>query len=202
MNETRQAPPAKAKTDGSMLKLALDLGPLLVFFGVNAAFGILAATAAFMASFFAAMGVSYAIDRKIAVMPLVTGAVVLVFGGLTLYLRDETFIKLKPTIIYAIFAIVLLGGLAARRSFVRVLFGPILHLDDEGWRKLTLRWGLFFAVLAGVNEIARHTLSTDAWVAFKVWGFLPLTLMFALAQAPLIGRHTVAETPQSHPPRS
>ena len=188
------APPAPKKAqpqERPLLKLAVDLGPLAVFFAVNARLGIIKATAAFMVAFFAAMAVTYLVERKLSVMPMITGAVVLVFGGLTLYLNDDTFIKLKPTIIYALFSAVLLGGLAAGRPLVRLMFGPVFHLDDEGWRKLTLRWGLFFAALAALNEVLRHILSTNAWVAVKVWGFLPLTVLFTFAQLPLIRRHAL-----------
>ncbi len=193
MDQPAQEPGASPKS--LLLKLGVDLGPLIVFFATNAAFGIFAATAAFMVSFFVALGVSYTLEKKLAVMPIVTGAIVLVFGGLTLYLNDETFIKLKPTIIYALFSVLLLGGLAAGRPLIRVLFGPVFHLDERGWRALTLRWGVFFAALAGVNEIARNVLSTNAWVAFKLWGFLPLTVLFTIAQTGLIRRHSLAETP-------
>jgi intracellular septation protein len=118
---------------------------------------------------------------------------VVVFGGLTLWLQNETFIKLKPTIIYVLFAVVLLGGLAFGKSLLGYVFDAVFKLTDEGWRKLTLRWGLFFVVLAVLNEIVWRSVSTDTWVTFKVFGFLPLTFLFALAQMPLINRSTIAE---------
>ena len=174
-----------------MLKLALDLGPLLLFFFVNARFGIYAATGAFMAATIVSLIVTYVLIRRIAVMPLVSAIVVMVFGGLTLYLQNEMFIKLKPTIIYALFGVILLGGLATGRSLLALVMDSLFQLDAEGWKSLTLRWGVFFIVMAVVNEIVWRSVSTDAWVAFKTFGFLPLTILFALAQAPLMMRHSI-----------
>ena len=184
--------PAKAKPAdlNPIFKLALDLGPLLLFFFVNARWGIYAATGAFMLATSASLIVTYVLVRRIAVMPLVSAIIVMVFGGLTLYLQNEMFIKLKPTIIYALFAVLLLGGLAMGRSLLAVVMDSMFQLDEDGWKKLTLRWGLFFAVMAVVNEIVWRSVSTDAWVAFKTFGFLPLTVLFALAQAPLMMRHS------------
>ena len=185
--------PARTKSAelNPILKLALDLGPLLLFFFVNARWGIYAATGAFMLATIASLIVTYALIRRIAVMPLVSAIVVMVFGGLTLYLQNEMFIKLKPTIIYALFAVLLLGGLAMGRSLLALVMDSMFQLDDDGWKKLTLRWGLFFLVMAVVNEIVWRSVSTDAWVAFKTFGFLPLTIVFALAQAPLMMRHSI-----------
>ena len=171
------------------LKLALDIGPLLLFFVANSRLGIFGGTAVFMVAVVVALGISYAMTRHWPVMPVVSAVIVLVFGGLTLFLHDETFIKVKPTIIYALFGGVLLGGLPFGKSFLGVVFDSLFHLTDEGWRKLTLRWGLFFFALAILNEIVWRTQTTDLWVKFKTFGFLPLTLLFALAQAPLILRH-------------
>jgi len=174
-----------------ILKLALDLGPLLLFFFVNARFGIYAATGAFMAATIVSLIVTYVLIRRIAVMPLVSAIVVMVFGGLTIYLQNEMFIKLKPTIIYALFGVILLGRLAMGRSLLALVMDSLFQLDEEGWRKLTLRWGVFFIVMAVVNEIVWRSVTTDAWVAFKTFGFLPLTILFALAQAPLMMRHSI-----------
>jgi intracellular septation protein len=184
--------PAKSRPAelNPILKLALDLGPLLLFFFVNARWGIYAATGAFMAATIASLIVTYVLIRRIAVMPLVSAIVVMVFGGLTIYLQDETFIKIKPTIIYSLFAVLLLGGLVFGRSLIELVLDSMFKLDVEGWRKLTLRWGLFFLVMAVVNEIVWRSVSTDAWVAFKTFGFLPLTVVFALAQTPLMMRHS------------
>ncbi len=192
--------PAKAteRTElGPLLKFALDLGPLILFFLANAYYKIFVATGVFMAAILISLAVTYALTRRIAVMPLVTAAMVMIFGGLTLWLQDEVFIKLKPTIIYALFAAVLLGGLATGRSLLALVFDSVFHLTEDGWRKLTLRWGVFFVVMAILNEIVWRSVSTDTWVAFKTFGFLPLTIVFAIAQAPLISRHAVSEKQRS-----
>jgi intracellular septation protein len=179
------------------IKLAIDLGPLLVFFAANAAGGIYAATGAFMIATPIALAVAWLKYHKLPVMPLVTGVVVLIFGGLTLYLHDETFIKLKPTIVYSMFAGLLFAGLMFERHFLAFLFGPLFNLTDEGWRKLTVRWIAFFVVMAIVNEAVWRNVSTDAWVSFKLFGFLPLTFVFAMAQVPLLQRYSVATTGQA-----
>ena len=170
-------------------KLAIELGPLLVFFAGNALGGIYAGTAAFMVATVISLAVARFRYHKIPIMPLISGVIVFVFGGLTLYLHDETFIKLKPTIVYSMFAILLLAGFLLRKPVLELLFGPVFHLTEEGWRKLTLRWTLFFVAMAIVNEIVWRNFSTDAWVSFKAFGFLPLTFLFALAQVPLLQRH-------------
>jgi intracellular septation protein len=176
-----------------LLKFALELGPLAVFFFVNSRLDIFQATAAFMAATLVALAASWVLTRRIAVMPLVSGVVVAVFGALTLYLHDDVFIKLKPTIINTLFGLVLLGGLAFGRSFMAVVFDEAFQLTKEGWRILTLRWGLFFLFLAVVNEIVWRTQTTDFWVAFKVWGMMPLSMGFALMQIGVLQRHGVEE---------
>ncbi len=173
------------------LKLALELGPLGVFFFANARFGIYAATGAFMVAIVLALSASWVLTRRLAVMPLVTAMVVLVFGGLTLALQDEVFIKMKPTIVNLLFAGVLLGGLAFGRALLGYVFDSLFKLDEEGRRRLTLRWGLFFILLAALNEIVWRNFSTDAWVSFKVFGIFPLTVAFTLFQMPLIQRHSL-----------
>jgi intracellular septation protein len=187
MSPPEHAPRAEL---GHGLKLALDFGPLVLFFLANARWGIFVATAVFMAAVLTSLAVNYALTRRLAAMPLVTALVVMIFGGLTIWLQDETFIKLKPTIIYSLFAAVLLGGLFAGRTLLAFVFDSVFHLTEEGWRKLTLRWGVFFIAMAIVNEMVWRSVSTDAWVAFKTFGFLPLTVAFALAQTPLILRHS------------
>lgn len=191
-----------------LLKLALELGPLGVFFLFNArgeqiqaAFPGLAvvggpiflATAAFMVAISISLGVSLWLTRRLPIMPLVSGIIVLVFGALTLWLHDELFIKLKPTIINTLFGTVLLGGLLFGRSLLGYVFDSAFRLTDEGWRVLTLRWGLFFLFLAGVNEVVWRSFSTDFWVSFKVFGIMPMTLVFTLFQLPLIQRHSLPD---------
>jgi len=171
------------------LKLALDIGPLVLFFAANARFGIFAATAAFMVAVLAALAVSYAMTRHIAIMPLVTAVIVLIFGTLTLVLHNDTFIKLKPTIIYVLFGGTLLGGLAFGKTFLGILFDSVFELTEEGWRKLTWRWAFFFFALALLNEIVWRNFSTDFWVSFKLFGVVPLTFLFGALQYPLLTKY-------------
>jgi intracellular septation protein len=188
----------KAKALNPVLKLALELGPLVLFFFANAyadRFGvaedrrIFAATAIFIVATLIALAVHYALVKKLPIMPLVSGVVVVVFGGLTLWLDNDTFIKLKPTIVNTLFGVVLLAGLAFRKPLLALVLDSVFDLTDEGWRKLTFRWALFFFVLAGLNEIVWRTQTTDVWVSFKVFGIMPLTIAFAVAQTPLLMRH-------------
>ena len=181
-----------------LVKLALELGPLVLFFLANAyadRFGVVperrlfAATGLFIAATLAALSIHYALVRRLPIMPLVSGVVVVAFGGLTLLLNDELFIKLKPTIVNTLFGLVLLGGLLFGRPLLALVLDSVLSLTEEGWRKLTFRWGLFFLFLAVLNEVVWRTQSTDFWVGFKVFGIMPLTLLFALAQTPLLMRH-------------
>jgi len=181
------------------LKLVLDLGPLLVFFAANSRFGIFAATGAFMAAIVIALAIAYALTRHLPIMPLVTAVVVVVFGTLTLVLHDELFIKVKPTIIYVLFGGVLLVGLAFGKSLLGLVFDSVFHLTEEGWRKLTLRWALFFLTLALLNEIVWRTQTTDVWVSFKVFGVVPLTFLFAALQYPLLTKHAAPEPAQAEP---
>ncbi len=174
-----------------LFKLAIELGPLLVFFGVNAKFHLFVATGAFMVAIVAAMIASYVVTKHVPIMALVTAAVVLVFGTLTLVLHDETFIKVKPTIIYGLFAAVLGGGLLFGRSFIAVMFDQMFNLTPHGWRLLTARWALFFFGMAILNEVIWRTQSTDFWVAFKAFGVIPLTMGFAILQMPLIKRYHI-----------
>jgi intracellular septation protein len=173
-----------------MFKLATELGPLLIFFFANAKFNLFVATGAFMVAIVVALVASWMVTRHIPVMALVTGVIVLVFGTLTLVLHDETFIKVKPTIIYGLFAAVLGGGLLFGRSFIAILFDQMFNLTPEGWRKLTLRWTLFFVAMALLNEIIWRTQTTDFWVAFKAFGVIPITMVFAMLQMPLVKRYS------------
>lgn len=175
------------------LKLALDIGPLVLFFVGNARFGIFAATGVFMAAVLIALAITYYLTRHIAVMPVVTALVVLIFGGLTLVLHDELFIKLKPTIIYILFGGTLLGGLLLNKPLLGMVLGSVFSLTDEGWRKLTWRWVWFFFALAVLNEIVWRTQSTDFWVNFKLFGVVPLTMLFGAMQYPLLMKYGVEE---------
>lgn len=182
-------PVAERKVPHPLFKLATELGPLVVFFIANARGNLFIATGAFMAAVVAAMAVSYAVTRHVPMMAIISGVVVLVFGTLTLVLHDETFIKIKPTIIYGLFGAILAGGLAFNRSFIAVLFDQMFNLTPAGWRSLTLRWALFFFFMALLNEAVWRTQSTDFWVGFKAFGVIPITMIFAMMQMPLIKRH-------------
>ncbi|HHN67244.1 MAG TPA: septation protein A [Thermopetrobacter sp.] len=171
------------------LRAAVEYGPLLVFFIANALGGIYAATAAYMIAASIALGVSWLLVRRIPVMPLVALVFVLIFGGLTIWLHDATFIKLKVTLVNALFGAILLGGLMFRRPLLQLVMGRSVDMDDEGWRKLTWRWGLFFFFLAALNELVWRNVSTETWVNFKVFGLIGLTILFAVLQAPLMMRH-------------
>jgi intracellular septation protein len=199
--------PTAADRQHPMLKLALEIGPLMVFFFSNLRgpwlvqeFPVLAslggplfvATALFMAATIISLVVSKIVLRHLPIMPFISGLVVVVFGSLSIYLQDETFIKMKPTIINALFGVALLGGLMFGKSLLGYVFNAAFQLDDEGWRKLTIRWGIFFLFLAVLNEVIWRNFSDDFWVAFKVWGTMPITVLFTLSQMPLIMKHTIA----------
>jgi intracellular septation protein len=171
------------------LKLALDLGPLLLFFFANAKLGIFWATGMFMAAVLVSLVVSYVLIRRLPVMAVVSAIIVTVFGGLTIALENDTFIKVKPTIIYLLFSGLLFGGLIFKKPLLEIAFDQVFHLTEEGWRKLTVRWALFFLVLAILNELVWRTQSTDTWVTFKVFGVAPLTFLFAALQYPLLVRY-------------
>ncbi|MCK1514602.1 septation protein A [Bradyrhizobium sp. 190] len=172
-----------------VFKLATELGPLIVFFVANAKFNLFVATGAFMVAIIAAMIASYMVVRHVPMMAIVTAVIVLVFGTLTLVLHDETFIKVKPTIIYGLFAAILGGGLLFGRSFIAILFNQMFNLTPKGWRILTMRWALFFLGMAVLNEVIWRTQSTDFWVAFKAFGAIPITMVFAISQMPVIKRY-------------
>ena len=202
-----------------LIRLALELGPLIVFFAVNTmgerwldaspllsswfSQPIIFATAVFMVAMAISLLLSWLLLKRVAVMPLVTGVVVLVFGTLTLVFQDATFIKMKPTIVNTLFGGVLLGGLVFGQSLLRYVFGDVYKLEPKGWWILTWRWGAFFFVLAALNEIvwrgadafiADPKEANDLWVAFKVWGIMPITLIFTFSQMPLIMRHSTDDT--------
>lgn len=178
-------------------KLALDLGPLILFFVANwiggkyggETNGVYFGTAVFMVAVAAAMLAQWILVRKLSPITIVTGVFVAIFGGLTLWYREQAFIQIKVTLINALFGAVLLGGLAFGRSYLKLVMDTALHMPDAAWRTLTLRWGLFFIGLALCNEVLRHALDWDRWLAFKTFGILPLTLLFAFANAPFMAKH-------------
>lgn len=181
------SPPARQPMS-PWVKLGIELGPLVLFFAANAYGGIYAATGAFMAASVVALIAMWILARRIAIMPLVSFAVVMVFGGLTLWLQDEHFIKLKPTMVNAAFSALLLGGLVFKKPLLPYVFDGMVQLTEKGWHTLTIRWGLFFLAMAVLNEVVWRNFSTDTWVAFKTFGYLPVTILFAMAQAPLMAR--------------
>ncbi|MGM4982691.1 MULTISPECIES: septation protein A [Rhizobium] len=214
--------PSAADKHHPLLKLVLELGPLLVFFFGNlrgdwlaqqfpalSALGgpLFVATGLFMAATVISLVVSKVVLGHLPLMPFVSGIVVLVFGALGIYLQNETFIKMKPTIVNALFGVVLLGGLAFGKSLLGYVFNAAFQLDSEGWRKLTLRWGLFFLVLAVLNEVVWRLsnwyylpdvkAADNLWVNFKVWGTMPITILFTLSQMPLIMKHTIEQPAES-----
>lgn len=179
----------KTSAPHPLFKLATELGPLVIFFAANAKFGLFVATGAFMVAIVAAIVASYVVVRHVPLMAIVTAFIVLVFGGLTLFFHDEMFIKVKPTIIYSLFAATLGIGLLFGRSFIAVMFDQMFNLTPAGWRILTIRWTIFFALMAVLNEIIWRTQSTDFWVTFKAFGVIPITAIFAMAQTSLIKRY-------------
>ena len=189
--------PTKTQKTPPLRRLALDLGPLLVFFAAFQFGGIFVATGVFMIAILAALAAGYAIERRISPMPVFTAVLVLIFGGLTLYLKNDTFIKMKPTVLYALFGLTLLGGLFFGRLFVKYIFASAFELREEGWRKLTYRWGFFFLGLAILNEIMWRSLPTGDWVKFKVFGIIPLIGLFAAAQLPLVMKYEAKENTEA-----
>jgi intracellular septation protein len=188
VTDTTNLKPNETHPDGvhQLLKLLLELGPLVVFFVVNAQAGIKFGTGCFVVATIISLVVSRALLGRIPLMPLVSGFFVIVFGGLTVWLNDDLFIKMKPTIVNALFAAVLFGGLAMGRSWLKHLFGEAFKLTEDGWRLLTFRWACFFVVLAVLNEIVWRNSSTEFWISFKLFGIMPLTMIFAVAQIGLL----------------
>jgi intracellular septation protein len=178
------------------LRPTLDYGPLAVFFAAYLVADLMAATGAIIFASLAALILAWTVERRVPMIPVVTTMLIVVFGGLTLWLQDETFIKMKPTIVQVLFAAILLGGLMRGRSLLKPLLGAALpHMNDAAWRQLTLRYALFFLAMAVLNEVVWRTQSTDFWVSFKVFGLTGLTLLFILSQLPFLGRHARAPAP-------
>lgn len=178
-------------------KLVLEAGPLVVFFVANSYYGIFYATGAFMIATVLSLTVSRVKFGRIPIMPLVSGLFVLVFGALTLYLQEEFFIKIKPTIVNLLFASILFGGLMAGHSLLRYLFGEVFKLTNEGWRLLTFRWACFFVFLAILNEFIWRNFSTEFWAAFKLMGVMPITMVFAISQLGLIQKYDAGRSAPS-----
>lgn len=181
------------KTPPAWLKPTVDYAPLAVFLIAFETQGLMVATAALMATTLAALVLSWVLTRRVPMIPLVTAVIVGVFGGLTLWLKDETFIKLKPTILYCLFSAVLGIGWLRGKWVLKAVIGDALPIDDAGWRRLSLRFALFFLAMAGVNEIVRRVLTTDMWVLWKVPGSIVITFIFILAQTGLIRRHRLPD---------
>jgi intracellular septation protein len=184
---------SKAHPGPNWLKPVTDYGPLAVFFGVYLKWGLMPATAALIAATVVALAISLVMVRRVPLMPLITAIVVGIFGGLTLWLHDDTFIKMKPTIVQAVLGAILLGGLLVGKPLLKPVMGTAWNMDEAGWRKLTLRFGLFFLAMAVLNECVWRTQSTDFWVNFKVFGLFGLTMIFSLAQMPLLQRHRIPD---------
>jgi intracellular septation protein len=180
---------APRKALNPWVKFTLELGPLVLFFLAYGKFNIFVATGVLMAGVAVTLAVSWAVLRRLPIMPLVTAVIVAIFGSLTLILHDETLIKVKPTALYLLFGAALFVGLAIKKPLLKIMFDGALRVTEEGWRLLTWRWAFFFLALAVLNEAIWRTQTTDVWVKFKTFGFLPLTLAFAVLQAPLIMRY-------------
>lgn len=176
------------------LKFVLEFGPLIAFFGTYKFAGIYAATAVIMATTTITLAITWFITRKLSIMPIVTLVLISIFGGLTLYLKDPSFIQIKVTIINGFFAAILLGGWLVKKPLLKFVFGEAMNLDPSGWLKLTLHWGLFFLALALANEVIRKMVTMDTWVTYKTFGILPLTFLFAMSQLPLMQRHMIEDS--------
>lgn len=207
MNDTDARAEEKKEGASQMVRLAIEIGPLVIFFLLNSrahqifgneqAENIFYATGIFMVATVISLGYSYARFRKVPTMPLVSGIFIIIFGALTLWLQDELFIKLKPTIVNSLFAMGLLGAAALGKPILKQLFDGAFKITDKGWMVLTIRWGLFFVFLALVNEIIWRNFSTDFWVSFKLFGIMPLTIIFGMAQIPVLTRYALREAPSA-----
>ncbi len=192
LTETKSGGPTD-EVRHQLLKLLLELGPLVVFFVINVQAGIYWGTGCFVVATVAALIASKLMHGRIPTMPLVSGFFVVIFGGLTLWLHDDLFIKMKPTIVNSLFAVALFGGLATGQSWLKYLFGDAFRLTEEGWRKLTFRWACFFVVLAVLNEFVWRNSTTEFWISFKLLGIMPLTLIFAVFQIGLLKKYEASE---------
>jgi intracellular septation protein len=178
------------------IKLIIEAGPLVAFFLANWLAGFFWATGVIMVATAIALVLSWLLTRKLAVVPLISAGFVAVFGGLTLLLHDQTLLKVKVTLINALFGAILLGGMFFGRIFLKLALGEAIKMTDEGWRALTIRWGIFFLCLAVINEVVWRSVSDNTWVNFKV-ALLPVTLVFALSQAPMMTKHMIQDDPKA-----
>ena len=179
------------KEKHSLIKSLIEIIPLILFFITNAKYGIIFATKTFVITTLIVLIVSYLYFKKVSTPLLITSFLVLIFGGLTIFFKDPTFIKLKPTIVYFLFSIFLLLGLVLKKNFLQIYLSSLIKLNDTGWNILTKRWGIFFVSMAILNEIIWRNFSTDFWVSFKVFGFLPLTIIFTLLQQKLVKKYSI-----------
>ena len=186
------------KNSNYRLRPVVEYGPILIFFLAYYMADLFVATASIMIATVFALALSYVFDRHVPIMPLITAGIIGVFGGLTLWLQDETFIKMKPTIIQAIFGAVLISGLIVNRLFLKSLMGAAWQITDEGWKVLTVRFAIFFFFLAALNEVVWRTQSTEVWVNFKVFGLMSLTIIFILTQLSLLKRYSIKDRQNSH----
>jgi intracellular septation protein len=184
---------APAKDENALLKLAIDLAPLAVFFLSYRVFGLYTATAVLVGATLLSVAAAKLLTGTVSPMLIVTAVIVTVFGGLTLGLKDERFIKIKPTVVNLLFAGGLGFGLVTGKNFLKLLLGEALQLTAQGWRALTVRWIGLFVVLAVLNEVIWRTYNTPEteyiWVNFKFPGILILTFIFTALQVPLLRRH-------------
>ena len=176
-----------------ILKLIIDIGPLAIFFVFYTKSNLQSAILPFMIATIIAILISYIVDKKLPIMPTVGAAIILLFGGLTIYFDNEVFFKMKPTIINILFATILYAGILLKKPLLQYLLGAALKLKDEGWSILTKRWISFFIALAILNEIIWRTQSTDIWVNFKVFGILPITFIFTLTQFSTIKKYQIED---------
>ena len=179
------------KEKNSLIKSLIEIIPLILFFITNAKYGIIFATKTFVITTLIALIISYLYFKKVSTPLLITSFLVLIFGGLTIFFKDPTFIKLKPTIVYFLFSIFLLLGLVLKKNFLQIYLSSLIKLNDIGWDILTKRWIFFFLAMALLNEIIWRNFSTDFWVSFKVFGFLPLTIIFTILQQSLIKKYSI-----------
>ena len=193
----------KPKAENPLLRFILDIGPLLLFFLANSVgesrFGldeterVIVATSVFVVATLISLGIGYIFTRKVSGMALFSGILVLFFGGLTIYLKDKTFFQLKFTLVNVFFGVLILGGLIFKKSLLAMVLNSGFKLTEEGWYKLSVRWGVFFLFLGAANEVLRRMVDWNTWTNLKFFALMPLMFIFAVAQAPLMMRYELKE---------